>query len=189
MEYERYRKKWKEWNNNPKKNKKPKLNKAVSRKYWKLVKKYTDKYMKSDSNTKNNSLIMFQAAMSRVFLGEKNKSKIFFNKIIKQFPNSILASESNFVSAESLYESRKYREAIRYYLLATKKKEYKKIGWAYYKIAWSYYELKKKYKKAINFWKKSIDHTNLVSDFRLRDEALISIIEAYVSNRKIKISY
>ena len=46
----------------------------------------------------------------------------------------------------------------------------------------------KKYKKAINFWKKSIDHTNLVSDFRLRDEALISIIEAYVQIEKSKLA-
>jgi tetratricopeptide (TPR) repeat protein len=106
-------------------------------------------------------------------LGDRNESLSYFNKLIRDYPNSPMVSEGYTQLGESAYANRDYKRAQEYFELAARKAPPDSLAITLHKLAWAFYRARK-YDRAVDVMKQAIDASSQNSEkfLNLREEAL-----------------
>lgn len=175
------------WEKAGRKGKPPEINHSASRqeltKAVNSFRKLVTEFPKHDRT--DSALFALAQTLSR--LGNDN-STMYYNKLLKTYPNSPLVPETHLALAETYFERHQIANAIDSYKDAMKYKENKAYPYAVYKLGWAHYnanarnnsEQQENYKKSIAAFKLVIKladlpqyHQGAVS---LKDEAVKDLI-------------
>lgn len=86
--------------------------------------------------------VLFNAAFASQQLGQKSKAKLFYERVLREFPQSELKWETNMALGELLFDAQDYQSALAQFAEIQKAENSPLYPFAFYKIAWCQYNLK-----------------------------------------------
>ena len=150
---------WSDWYEGGKRGKEPLFSSVDSKKYYKLVIKFTDKYLKEFPENENRVFVYFQKAVSLQYLDKYSEAISVFMEIIQEYPDSEVASEAYFEVGSFYFDRDKNSLAKENFKKVLGFKNATRIDWSLYKLGWIYFN-QGNYVKSLKYWEKTVSLTS-----------------------------